>query len=334
MSAADRRPIFHVGVHKTATSWFQNSFYPKLEGYRYLHRRLVRSTLLAKSPLAFDAAVARQDLGLDDGAPAIICEEDLCGVLHNAGLTSNYVAKEIANQLFAIAPEARIVLFIREQTAMATSCYQQYLREGGTSSVHRYLFPEDYLHLGRVRPLKTPRFDFTQFEFDRLVAHYDSLFGRENVFVFAYEDLVADRDLFLSRFCAELALNCPTQMQNKRYNAGYRAGLIPIARVMNLFTVRGVANKVSLVHVPYWYKLRELLLERLNRLPLFGPRAAPEKLLGHQTCDWIRQRFWQSNVALGRRMGIDLAELGYATQPPVTLKERPRRARIFGLMKH
>jgi hypothetical protein len=217
---------------------------------------------------------------------------------------------------------------------MATSCYQQYLREGGTGSVRRYLFPEDYLHLGRVRPLKTPRFDFTQFEFDRLVSHYDSLFGRENVHVFAYEELAADRDLFLSRFCQRLALDCPANLDNKRYNTGYRAGLIPLARLMNLFTVRGVANKVALLHIPFWYKLRELILEQLNSWPLFGPRVRAEALLGRQTCDWIRQRFWQSNAALSRRIGIDLSELGYATAPPVRLHERPSRARILRILTH
>jgi len=255
-------------------------------------------------------------------------------VLHNAGLTSNYVAKEIANQLFAIAPEAKIVLLIREQTAMAASCYQQYLREGGTGSVHRYLFPEDYIHLGKVRPLKTPRFDFTQFEFDRLVAHYDSLFGWENVFVFPYEELAGDRDLFLSHFCEQLGLRCPSRLDNKRYNAAYRPGLIPLARLMNLFTVRGVANKLTLIHIPFWYKLRELLLERLNRLPMFGSPSAPEDLLGRPTYDWIRQRFWQSNEALTRRMGTDLSALGYAIEPPAILHERPSRARALSFMKH
>src|SRR5438094_3185299 len=153
------RPIFHVGVHKTATSWFQKFFYPRVEGHRYINRRVVRGALLGKSPLAFDAAEARRQLGLDAGPPAIVCEEDLSGILHNGGLLSNYVAKEIASQIAAIAPDSRIVLFVRSQPAMAASCYQQYLREGGTASIRRYLFPEEYLFLGTVRPLKVPRFD-------------------------------------------------------------------------------------------------------------------------------------------------------------------------------
>ena len=47
-----RRPIFHVGLHKTGTTWFQKKFYPRGSGYRFSPRELVRLTLLAESPLA------------------------------------------------------------------------------------------------------------------------------------------------------------------------------------------------------------------------------------------------------------------------------------------
>jgi hypothetical protein len=86
------QPIFHVGLHKTGTTWFQKRFYPNVPGYRLVNRRLVRSTLLGTSPLAFDAVAARQALGVDEGDTAIVCEEDLSGILHNGGLLNSRVA--------------------------------------------------------------------------------------------------------------------------------------------------------------------------------------------------------------------------------------------------
>lgn len=323
-----RPPIFHVGLHKTGTTWFQKRFYPHVPGYRFVDRRVVRRTLLGKSPLAFDAAWARSKLGLDREPPAIVCEEDLSGVLHNGGLLTNYVAKEIANQLHAIAPEAKVVIFVRNQTSMAASLYQQYLREGGTASAHHYLFPEDYRHLGRVRPLKVPRFDFSAFEYDRLIAHYDSLFGQDRVFAFAYEQFARDADGFLGEFCRKLDIAMPPTGDERRLNSSYRAGLIPLARFVNLFTNRGVADKTTIVHVPYWYPARKFALEKLNRLPLFGRAPPPEKLLGRSTVRWIRQRFIDSNRRLQERLGLDLAGLGYAIDPAQGQAERPARSRL------
>lgn len=326
---ACRPPIFHVGLHKTGTTWFQKRFYPQVPGYRFVERRVVRGALLTKSPLAFDASLAREELGLDHGLPAIICEEDLSGVLHNGGLLTNYLAKEIANQLHAIAPDARVVIFVRNQTSMAASLYQQYLREGGTASAHHYLFPEDYRHLGRIRPLKVPRFDFSAFEYDRLIAHYDSLFGRERVFAFAYEQFARDADGFLRDFCRKLDIAMPPIVDAQRLNSSYRAGLIPVARFANLFTRRAVADKTTVVHVPYWYAARKFALEKLNRLPLFGRAPSPESLLGRSTASWIRQRFVDSNRRLQERLGVDLAQLGYGTEPPPRPVERPARSRLI-----
>jgi hypothetical protein len=284
--------------------------------------------------LAFDVEQAREALGLNDAQPAIICEEDLSGVLHNAGLLSNYVAKEMASQLHALAPHARIVIFVRNQQAMAASCYNQYLREGGTASVHRYLFPEDYLHLGNIRPLKNPRFDFTQFEFDRLVAHYDALFGRENVLVFAYEEFARDREQFLRRFTEALGIERPEVQASHTFNRSFRAPLLPVARILNLFTRRSVPEKRTIVHIPYWYPLRTGLLEGLNMAPFMGKAPSPQRLLGRRVYDWIGQRFWAHNLALSERMGLDLGPLGYATAPPPIDLPRPQRSKLTSFLRH
>lgn len=329
---SEGRPIVHVGLHKTGTTWFQKKFYPRVSGYRFIPRELVRRTLLAESPLAFDAAEARARLQIDGDEPAIICEEDLSGVLHN-GLLSLYAAKEMANQLAAIAPDAGIVLFVRSQTSLAASSYHQYLREGGTGSVHAYLFPEDYHHPGDVRPLKVPRFDFRQFEFDRLVAHYDALFGRENVFVFALEQFRKEPEKFLEDFCAKLEIERPPDIANERLNPSFRRGLLPVARAMNRFTRRSVIDKSAIAHIPYWYQARKKLLKWANRRSVFGRAPSAEQLLGQRTFRWIQQRFRDSNLALERRMGVDLHGLGYFGEDGAEIK-RPERARVLQHLKN
>lgn len=317
-------PIVHIGYHKTATSWFQRRVYPSVASHRYVDRRLVRSLFLGGDAFGFDPPAARAALYRDDdGRPPILCEEDLSGVLHN-GAGSTFIAGEVARRLHATLPDARIVIFVRAQAPAAASWYGQYLREGGTAGVHRYLFPEQYRHLGHVRPFKLPHFCFTQLDYRGLIERYDALFGRDRVIVLPYEQLVDDGPRLLRRMEALLGLSLP-EGGRSRVNAGYRAGLLPLLRLANLFTRRSVIDKATLVHLPYWYTVRKALFEQLNRVPLFGAPPSVERLLGAATVDWIAQRYWASNRWLETRLGTELAPLGYAVAPPPEPVDEPAR---------
>lgn len=318
-------PIIHVGYHKTATSWFQRHVYPTLASHRYIDRQLVRSTFLAGDAFDFDSQAARRALGLDDTSlsPPILCEEDLSGVLHN-GPASGFIAREVARRLHATMPDARIVIFVRGQASAAASWYQQYLREGGTAGIHRYLFPEAYRHLGHVRPFKIPHFCFSQLDYRGLIERYDDLFGQDRVIVLPYELLTQDCPRLLRRLGALLGTQLPEGTCG-RLNGSYRTGLIPLLRFANLFTRRSVIDKTTLVHLPYWYTVRKALFKSLNHSPLFGPTRSTRAMLGQSTLDWIAQRYWQSNRWLAERTGVDLAPLGYAVDPPAAQVERPGR---------
>lgn len=321
------RPIVHIGVHKTATSWFQQHYYPFVRSHRQVDRIAVRRAFLAPTAFGFDAAAARRALALDDAGalPALICEEDLSGVLHNGGLTSALIAKEVGVRLAAAIPDAQIVIFVREQASLAAACYQQYLREGGTYGPRRYLFPADYRHLTRERPFKTPRFEVSQFAHAGLVGWYDALFGRENVHVFAYEAFARDRSRFLDAYRAALGLEVAPLPPSPRVNASYGRWLMPVARALNLLTARSVADKRTLVHVPYWYPVRKRILDGLAGVPVLGRPPSPAELFGGEAVAWMRGTFAADNARLAARMGVDLAGLGYAlAAPPAPRPERPR----------
>jgi len=322
--------IAHVGFHKTATSWFQSIFYPAVRTHRVVDRLTVRSAMLAGHAYRFDPADARARLGIDKG-PAILCDEDLSGVLHNGGLLTTFLASAIADRLHAVVPEAEIVLFVREQAAMAAACYHQYVREGGTASIGRYLFPDQHRHLAKLRPFKTPRFDFAQMDYAGLIRRYDALFGRERVHVFAYEAFAHDPAGFLAAYCDRLGIEaeeCPAH--ECAVNASHRRGTLALARVLNLFTERSVADKRVLVHIPYWYGARKWLLRQLDAFPLMGTRPSAEALLGPQTTAWIRGEFAPMNRWLADRMGSDLAALGYALDAkPANRPERPPMLRAL-----
>jgi hypothetical protein len=44
------RPIVHIGVHKTATDWFQKKVYPSAASHRLINRTRVREALIEPAP--------------------------------------------------------------------------------------------------------------------------------------------------------------------------------------------------------------------------------------------------------------------------------------------
>jgi hypothetical protein len=143
--------------------------------------------VVAPSALDFDARRARQRLlprleaAGGEGTVPIVSWERLSGAERMGG----YDSKELADRLAAVFPEARILLVIREQRAMILSWYKWYLTRGGSGSTQRYFHP-------RARRTRLALFGFEHFKYDRLIAHYSRLFGRERVMVLPFERLVAD----------------------------------------------------------------------------------------------------------------------------------------------
>lgn len=312
-----RQAVIHIGFHKTGTSWFQQVLYPLVSSHHLADRDLVRSTFMGGDAFHFDAAKARRTLeDASSGRPAIICEEDLSGILH-IGAASTYIAKVVAGRLRDSFADADVIIFVRAQTDAAASWYAQYVREGGTASPRRYFFPDEYLFPGRNTPFKIARFDFSQLDFAGLIQEYDRLFGRERVHVFAFEELTSDPERVLRRL-RSLGLDFPDEVPLARVNAAYRKGLVPIARATALFTARSVENKRTILHLPFWFRGRLRLLNLLDRLPVFGRRLQSSDVLDKAISEWISAYFCDGNQWLEERMGMDLGALGYPIRRPTS----------------
>lgn len=317
--------IIHIGYHKTGTTWFQKRFYPRATSHRYIERDRVRHAFMEDNAFEFDPARVPERLGITPGEDVILCEEGLSGYLHNGGLMGHF-SKAVAERLHQAFPEATIVIFVRSQPEMAASCYQQYIRGGGTHSARRYLFPDRYLYGAASMGYRVPRFSFDHFDYLPLIETYAALFGRERVKVYAYEAMRADQANFIEDFKRDLGLEVADNAEmGCRENGSYALPLIALARVLNLFTYRTVGDKHYLFHIPYWYTVRRALLEALNRSGLFGPPPPAERLLGGDVVAWIRHRYWENNAALARRFALPLAALGYPMAKPNQPAERPGR---------
>ncbi len=180
------RLFIHIGYHKTATTWMQRLLFVPGHGYHPLaNHDQIFDQIIAPHGLRFDPGPMRRIIaaGLEKVPPSgvpVLSSELLCGNPFFGGRESEVYAE----RLKAIAPDARILISIRAQLQTLPSIYMQYLSRGGTMSCKQFFDGQPW------RGYFT--FDAGHFEYDHLIARYQSLFGAENVCVMTQESIKDD----------------------------------------------------------------------------------------------------------------------------------------------
>ncbi|MGC6330126.1 sulfotransferase [Rhizorhabdus sp. FW153] len=307
-------PLFHIGYHKTATTWFQRALYPHVRNRRYVPQAQVRHALITPNALHFDPAIARQIVSSEGGIP-ICCEENLTGGLHSGGL-AGCQSKDIAHRIHASFPDAHIVIFVRDQVDAIAAAYVQYVKGGGTHGVDRYLFGAARLGPRAPERDEIPRFQFEHFAYDRLIAQYDALFGEARVHVYRYEHFRADRRAFMAHFARHHDLDIALdKVDFSVANPGLSVRLLRAMRVANRFTRRAVADKSHLVHLPGWYKLSRRAMRQIAASGWNGRSAKASDILPTSLIQSIRHRFRASNAWLDERMARQDRRLAARPEP-------------------
>ncbi|MBF9032117.1 hypothetical protein HKCCE3408_17090 [Rhodobacterales bacterium HKCCE3408] len=315
-------PLIHIGYHKTATTWMQTHLFTPQHGYRMLashqeiHERIVRPHGLLFSARPMRELIAERTAGLPAGHVAVISSEILSGHPFYGGQMSDTYAE----RLHAIAPGAKILISIRAQLKILPSVYMQYLLRGGTMRYDQFFGGTDWPGFFGFEP--------AHFEFDRLVALYQQLFGAKNVFVLPQESLAADSRAVtaeLARFAGNAAWVGLSDEARQVRGASYPEYAVPVLRRINHIQ-HSVVNPNPVVSVGFTpgglYRTAGYLLRR-------GPFPA---LFGNWTpvTDYVRQayagHYMDSNGRLARLVTHSLDLGRYELPEPLAEHVRPNAA--------
>ncbi len=313
-------PLLHVGYYKTASTWLEQTVFGAAPFHQPWERIPFAETLIDATDWDFDPGRTRTRLDAlarpapHAGGPTIpvVSHERLSGSPHAGG----YDAARLAERLAAVFPGARVLVVVREQRDHVLSCYRQYVREGGATSLHTYLHPP-----GASRwdmPAVDPRF----FCFDRLVGRYQDLFGAERVGVLAYEQLRADPVGFAAAVYRLAAVEPPDGLVPRIrdaaaqvVNPGLCGATLAAKRWVNWVTFRDRLNPAAPIDSA---RLRYANREAFRRLDRHVParlRDASDRRLRRQVERWAAGRFGPSNRRLAARTALPLGELGYDLGP-------------------
>tara|TARA_B100001093_G_scaffold509751_1_gene574388 strand:- start:274 stop:1314 length:1041 start_codon:yes stop_codon:yes gene_type:complete len=185
----------HVGDYKTGTSWLQKTIFPFHPEIQYLgdyfkknELKEVLTELIDIRDLDFDFKKLRKKFNENFTTN----NNQICGISREALSQSNYIegenAERNAKRIKKVFGEVKIIYVIREQISMLSSIYSQYLKMGGTRNFNDW-FLDPIECRGIIERLK----------YNKNIKMYQDIFGKENVLVLLFEELVEDKRKFLEK---------------------------------------------------------------------------------------------------------------------------------------
>jgi hypothetical protein len=300
------RLLIHIGYHKTATSWMQNRlFVPahgfcQIAGHEEVFAHVVEPHGLRFSPEPMQALIARATGETAPGMVPVISSEILTGQIFYGGIGSDVFAE----RLKAIAPDARILVSIRSQMKILPSVYMQYLQRGGTMKPDQFF--DGATELGFYG------FRAEHFEYDRLIARYQDLFGADGVHVLTQESLKADMDEAVARLAdfagAEHFKGLAAEARGV-YAASYPEHAVPFLRRVN-HVQASILNPNPIVALGRTPKGLYRLVGGLLRRPPLSALLSGYRPVSRHVEERFSGRFTESNRRLAALTGgaLDLSE--------------------------
>lgn len=300
--------LFHIGYHKTATTWMQREFFQDRVGF---HQVLAPDQLaeLITDPPAFDFDPgAVQDAirhGLDrSGLVNVVSNETLCGNPFYGGREGPLFAQRIK----AVAPQARILVTIREQKKAIASTYMQYISRGGS-------LPPAEFFAGATEKYGYYYFDFRHFLYDRLIAQYMELFGKGEVLVVTLESFIRDPESVLgsiARFAGVDPAAASRARPRRRVGESPVEAVAPILRRVNHLR-RGAAKREVFLDLGGLSDALYRVTHRLGRDPRLKRWLEDRQPVSSVVRERFQGRFGESNLRLQRLLGnmVDLAADGF-----------------------
>jgi hypothetical protein len=191
--------LFHLGYPKTASTWLQNNFFG-FDTDKFIcpwGARAGRAIdhFVLTSGFIFDPQVVRDELqetlieSMDSERVVVISEESLI-----SGICSGkYWGPETIRRITQCFPDAKVMLCIREQEKIIYSAYGEYIRTGGTGTIHQFI------ETNSSRPGTGPICRSDALLYDSVISHLLEVFGEDSVLVLPYEFLRADPMGFTKR---------------------------------------------------------------------------------------------------------------------------------------
>jgi len=304
--------LVHLGYHKTATTWLQNAVFSD-PSFGFIspwgsQAGAAVDEFVLTDPFRFDATKARSrfEKGLVEarkkGLVPVLSNEALCGQPVDGGRFA--YGKYVVTRLHETFPDAKVLIVVREQRAALLSHYRQYIANGFSGDIARFIGGTE------LPPGFAPDFPLTHLAYDGLVNHTQALFGAERVLVLPFEMLREQRERFLEQLFRLVGGLVPAVPDHARERVGTRGFGLAFKRA---------CNRVNFGNADWSRPQQSLAVRFVSRATGWIERLAPnvwqsayEDRLRAYVETQIGSSYAESNGHLERLTGLRLAQYDYA----------------------
>ena len=299
------RLYIHLGIHKTASTFLQNRFFPILSEIKYCNLRKDYNNFLeyflSRDDLEFCPQQARNllcnGINLSDKKVLISDEQFYGNVWDGCALRNRHCTR--LNETFS---EATIIIVFRNQVDLLESLYLQYIKTGGSAHWTEFLKANKHPLI-----LSTAYFKFGEY-----AANLIKLFGKDKVKILLYEDMKSQPVEYLNCWCTFLGVNDNTwdkKIIKKRDNFSLSPAFVNLMRFGNKF-ISSIRQPYLLVPIAF----HDFYNRFFMKLSIFFPSRSNEAIIPHSACQKYLADCQASNKLLENIMHRDLSELGYLVE--------------------
>lgn len=292
------RITFHVGLHKTATTWLQSVFfkaYPDIHlinNYNEPWNDEIIRYLVLKDRYSFDPEVFRGMVeeridgnGLMEGVMYLISAERLSGHPFSGG----YDREKIIRNIHSAYPNAKILITIRNQVDIIQSTYQQLVREGDMQKISELLRQDCW---------KKPCFNLSYYDYEKMHRMYSEFFDETNLGFFFFEDFVKNRERFSSQLCSFLGISERDLPEVDKVNSSVSMKELTAIRLLNRF------RKTEYVPFPIFNLASRLLFNIATKI-IKVLVINENNQLSHSDIEFIKKYYSKSNLLLASKLSSE-----------------------------
>ena len=226
-------------------------------------------------------------------------------LLSQEGFSGNMITGQnsgyYASALYKMYPKAKIVIVIREQVSYLYSVYRHMVSRGEVYSIKKFM--NRYQHHKELNMTNMPGATIMhRLQYDKLVGEYINYFGRNNVLIILFEDLLEDFDLYIKDLYNFMGVR-QIEFKNIKYNVGIKHP--EMLSLLNYFTNTPYNNgKFTILPLAF----QKAAIKILNMIPEYSNQFKKIKyLLGESNLHKIKK----SNFLIQDITGKDLKRHNY-----------------------
>ncbi len=307
--------LFHIGLHKTASSSLQKHFFIPENGFTSLNRNKLLHYFIDKfstellSPAELGDLKAFVKQSFSNNVYPVASHERLSGY----PLFGGYDRLSILNRISKTNLNVKILYVIREQNTWLYSAWKQVIVDGSNISLDRYINSPP-AHPDLVIP---SIFRLEYLNYSREIRELYKLFGTENVCVVPVELIGTDFNKFVKRLKKILNSDLINISKDslKLSNKSHKLSSIYIQKVLNTYLFKNSSSRFGLLNERHdsVRSFRGRIINFLNVVPDL-PWSDKVALAHKNKIDSVIGDYYAlSNVETSDLIGMDLSKYGYNT---------------------